>query len=313
MNLALAQISTLGRSFRQVTQAAGWASLRFGAPLLGSLAAPLARRLYFLPPPPLRGEAAPLGDDFRFVAGGEEIHGWSRGEGPAILLVHGWGGAASQFNALGSELVQSGYRVVALDMPGHGRSTGSVTSLVHFAEVIEHAARLLGPWHALVAHSLGAAAATVALARGVRAERAVFLAPFARIDTFVDRFAEACRLDDATTAGMVQDGERWLGVSFAEIAPLHLARERQTPLLILHSDNDRMTDMAESRALAEAWPGAQHVTTTGLGHNRLLRDATVHARVANFLASREPEPVAQEPAPFFGAPSAEELLIGTTW
>lgn len=312
MNLALSEISTFGRSFRTVTQAAGWASLRFGAPLLGPLAAPLARRLYFLPPPTSQTEAA-IGQEFRFSASGENIHGWSRGVGPAILLVHGWGGSASQFNALGTELVDAGYRVVALDMPGHGRSTGSVTSFMHFAGTIEQAHRLVGPFEGIVAHSLGAAGVQVALSRHLRIPRAVFLAPFAHIDTFVERFAEACRLDHATTEGMIKDGERWLGVSFEEIAPLRLARELTTPLLILHSDNDRMTGIEESRQLAAAWTGAQHISLTGLGHNRLLREPDVHERVVRFLQDK-PAPESEAASrPLFSQPSEEELLIGGSW
>jgi len=289
-------------------------SLRFGAPLLGGLAAPLARRLYFLPPPSTQTEE-PLGQEFRFDGGGEEIHGWSRGVGPAILLVHGWGGSASQFNALGTELVDAGYRVVALDMPGHGRSTGSVTSFLHFARAIEQAQRLVGPLEGVVAHSLGAAGVQVALWRGLRVPRVVFLAPFAHIDTFIERFAEACHLDQATTEGMVRDGERWLGVSFEEIAPLRLAQQLDTPLLILHSDNDRMTPLDESRQLAGAWRGSQHHVLAGLGHNRLLRDAGVHDRIARFLAN-QPAPETgslSEERTLFSRPSDEELLIGGSW
>ncbi|MBS0658752.1 MAG: alpha/beta fold hydrolase [Verrucomicrobia bacterium] len=287
-------------------------SLRFGAPLLGPLAAPLARRLYFLPPPSTQTEAT-LGQEFRFAAGGEEIQGWSRGVGPTILLVHGWGGSASQFNGLGTELVDAGYRVVALDMPGHGRSTGSVTSFLHFARAIEQVQRLVGPLEGIVAHSLGAAGVQVALWRGLRVPRVVFLAPFAHIDTFVERFAAACRLDEATTTGMVRDGERWLGVSFEEIAPLRLAQQLDTPLLVLHSDNDRMTPIEESRQLAAAWRGAQHVCLPGLGHNRLLRDAGVHERIGRFLRQEPLEIPAEERRALFERPSDEELLVGGSW
>lgn len=286
--------------------------MRFGAPLLGPLAAPLARRLYFLPPPSTQQEEA-LGQEVRFAAGGEKVHGWSRGVGPAVLLVHGWGGSASQFNALGTQLVDAGFRVIALDMPGHGRSTGSVTSFLHFATAIEQAQRLFGPFSGLVAHSLGAAGVQVALARGLQVPRAVFLAPFAHIDTFVERFAEACHLNEATTEGMVKDGERWLGVSFDEIAPLRLAGELTTPLLILHSDNDRMTSIAESRQLAAAWQGARHEEVQGLGHNRLLRENVIHERVLGFLAGQDERPAADGPRPLFSQPSEEELLVGGSW
>jgi hypothetical protein len=38
-------------------------------------------------------------------------------------------------------------------------------------------------------------------------------------------------------------------------------------------------------AIAAAWPGAELVTTEGLGHRRILRDPAVVARVTDFLAA----------------------------
>jgi hypothetical protein len=40
----------------------------------------------------------------------------------------------------------------------------------------------------------------------------------------------------------------------------------------------------EGEAVARAWPGAQFVRTTGLGHRRILRDPEVMARVTAFIA-----------------------------
>lgn len=41
---------------------------------------------------------------------------------PAVFLVHGWGGFSYSFAELIPALVHAGYRVVALDLPGHGLS-----------------------------------------------------------------------------------------------------------------------------------------------------------------------------------------------
>lgn len=45
-----------------------------------------------------------------------------RGEGPAVLLIHGYGSAHDVYLALVDELVDAGYRVLAVDLPGFGRS-----------------------------------------------------------------------------------------------------------------------------------------------------------------------------------------------
>lgn len=43
------------------------------------------------------------------------------GEGPAVLLLHGWAGRPTQFAHLIEQLVGAGYSVYALDAPAHGR------------------------------------------------------------------------------------------------------------------------------------------------------------------------------------------------
>jgi pimeloyl-ACP methyl ester carboxylesterase len=57
------------------------------------------------------------------------------------------------------------------------------------------------------------------------------------------------------------------------------------PLLLIHDRQDAETGWADSDAIARAWPGARLVTTTGLGHRRILRDPAVIAEVAGFLGS----------------------------
>ena len=44
------------------------------------------------------------------------------GEGPAILVLHGWGGSSGSWNRLQEILAQKGYQVVIPDFPGFGKS-----------------------------------------------------------------------------------------------------------------------------------------------------------------------------------------------
>ena len=57
-----------------------------------------------------------------FETGELALYRW--GEGPKVLLLHGWGGQASQLGAFAEPLVGTGFGVVAIDAPAHGRSPG---------------------------------------------------------------------------------------------------------------------------------------------------------------------------------------------
>src|SRR5688572_6897115 len=48
---------------------------------------------------------------------GRRVAAWARGRGPAVLLVHGWGGNAGQMQALAEPLLAQGFRVILFDAP----------------------------------------------------------------------------------------------------------------------------------------------------------------------------------------------------
>src|SRR5687767_9458444 len=132
-------------------------------------------RLWFTPwraklsPKALVREAGWLAqtEPFRVEVDGTALHGFQAGRGPAVLLVHGWGERASTMGAFVAPLVAAGYRVVAIDLPGHGASTTSQTDLLVIANALRETARQAGGVHAVIAHSMGGLATTFALANGL--------------------------------------------------------------------------------------------------------------------------------------------------
>ena len=61
--------------------------------------------------------------DSKFVTlGGVKVHYLQAGQGPTVLLVHGLGTSLVTWQRNVEPLVAAGYRVLALDLPGHGDS-----------------------------------------------------------------------------------------------------------------------------------------------------------------------------------------------
>ena len=72
------------------------------------------------------GIEATTWDDFghgRVDVDGVGIHYRVAGEGPAVLLVHGWPQHSLMWHAIGPSLVEAGLRVIAVDQRGSGAST----------------------------------------------------------------------------------------------------------------------------------------------------------------------------------------------
>ncbi|GMU66052.1 MAG: hypothetical protein AMXMBFR36_23260 [Acidobacteriota bacterium] len=290
--LALGQKSTIDRfssPAARVVRAIGSGASRLAPELAAAWAAdrflaPNRRRS-------LRLALAPDEAGFEsFVTGNLRLGLWSWGARDAArraLLVHGWEGASAQLAPWGRSLAGRGFRASALDLPAHGRSSGRRTNLVEIAGVIERAAEHLGgPPEVVVAHSLGAAATVIALARGLGARRVLLVAPPAELEPFADLFASWLGLDARVRARLQERIEDAIGAEWAKISPARLARGLgAVSALIVHDALDREVPVDHGRKLAAAWPSARLLETRGLGHNRILAAPEVTQEGLDFLAS----------------------------
>lgn len=207
------------------------------------------------------------------------------GSGPTVLLVHGWSGRGSQMGAFIAPLVDAGYRVVTYDAPAHGDADGRRSSLPEFAIAVERIAEAMGPVSAIIAHSLGAAATTMAVARGVAVERLVYVAPPAAPARYLARAADFLGFSpDVATRAQTLLEQRY-GVPFEDASAPKLVPGLSTPLLVIHDDGDAEVPYAEGARVAGLWHGAQLLTTHGKGHRRIVRDDDVVAAALSFVGA----------------------------
>ena len=204
---------------------------------------------------------------------------------PTVLVVHGWGGCAAQFASFVGPLQDQGLRVVAFDAPAHGESPGTRTNLFELAASVEAVSARYGSLHAIVGHSLGAAAAVMVLSRGLTAERAALIAPSPRLYDEVTKFVEHARLAGEVERRIRRHMESRFGPELWERTRLvaHAPRLAARALLV-HDRDDPQVDYADSVELAEAWPESRLFTTSGLGHLTTLRTKAVVVEVARHLA-----------------------------
>ena len=67
---------------------------------------------------------------------GKTIRGWRWGQGPGILLAHGWNGCGIQLHGLITPLVRAGYTAIAFDALGHGRSDRHTSSYCEYTDTL---------------------------------------------------------------------------------------------------------------------------------------------------------------------------------
>jgi pimeloyl-ACP methyl ester carboxylesterase len=221
--------------------------------------------------------------DVRLGAQGDRLNTWQWGEGPAVLLVHGWEGWAAQLAAFVPPLVEQGFSVVAFDAPAHGSSPGARASLRSFALAAESVARRVGNLQGLIGHSLGGLAAMLALRGGLRAESAVIIAPPSPGSHF-SGFARLLGLDHSERARIQARIEAEVGLPFSAVEGSVLAADLQTPGLVIHDRRDKEAPWQYGARIAAAWPDAVLHSTQALGHRRILRDPAVIAAAVSFIS-----------------------------
>jgi pimeloyl-ACP methyl ester carboxylesterase len=218
----------------------------------------------------------------------QSIQAWRWGAGPAVVLVHGWEGRGSQLAPMVPPLVEAGFSVVTYDAPGHGLSAGSRSSLPHFTYALRGVAGHVGDVHAVIAHSFGCAATTLALRDGLALRCAVFVAPPLNPADYTARFGDMFGLGEDVVEGLRLRIEERFMRSWSDYSLAHTARAMSTPLLVIHDREDAETPWSGGATLADAWPGATLHTTEGLGHRRILREPSVVAAAAHFIARAAP-------------------------
>ncbi len=278
----------------------GWQRLRWQA---GSVVRPGAtaralEHIWFKPPRAAATSAArhlldSARADWALVTGQGpsrrvRVYRWGA-SGPVVLLAHGWGGHAGQWHAVVEGLLAAGMRVVAFDALSHGASDAGArgaaqTSVLEMSRSLLAAAWHAGPVHAVVAHSLGGAATALALREGLPARAAVLVGSPADMHAACASLAWQMGFTPGVLARMQRRSERWLGLPWSAFNVPDVGRTRPVPpTLVIHDRDDKEVRWEDGAAIAGAWPGAQLVTTSGLGHRRILQDPAVIRRIADFI------------------------------
>jgi len=239
---------------------------------------------------------------------------------PAIVFVHGAGLDHSWFGLQSRYFGHHGRNVLAVDLPGHGRSEGpplpSVEQMADWVMRLLDAARLGRA--GIVGHSLGSLVALECAARHPERVERIALIGTAYPMKVTDAFLEAARRNEQTAFDMETiwghapqvplGGNPYPGMwmygdtlaRLARLAPgvlhaglkacndyatgLESAARVRCPALFIVGGRDQMTPPRAASALSQAIRGTRTVVLQGSGHSIMAEapDATLDALIEFF-------------------------------
>lgn len=234
-------------------------------------------------------EVIEWGNNYRLPFEGGELAVTTWGSnGPAVLLMHGWGGARAQMTGFVDALLFAGYRVVAYDQPAHGESGGKLTNLLEIAPTMDLIAKQEGPFDAIIAHSFGTLITSYALVNRnfPPPSKLIYFGAFNRLMDALPRFQAIAQLPDEIMDGLREMINEKFGKDVLDaIVNELLVQQIHIPALMFHDKSDNVTPLEDSRAIAQAWKNAQYIETDGLGHRGALQSKEIHEQVVRFLRS----------------------------
>jgi len=214
---------------------------------------------------------------------GGTVTAYEVGEGPGVMLVHGWSAHGASMRAFAPELVARGRKVILVDLPAHGASSGRRTTMIDASRALAAVLIDRGPVTAAITHSFGAPAMLLTLEREDVPPLESFVTVGAPTDmswivgSYCRRFAVPSRAE----ASMRLHIDATFGAPFAEHDPARMAAAFGERLLVVHDRQDRDVDVAQGRVMAG--DSGLMLETDGLGHSRVLRDPEVVRLVGQFL------------------------------
>ncbi len=225
-----------------------------------------------------------------------------RGDGPAVVFIHGAAHDHTIWVMPARYFARHGHRVVAPDLPGHGRSDGPPLTTIDAmadwtAELLDH---LNVATAAIVAHSMGSLVAQSLAVRHRPRVSALALLGTSVPMPVTERLLGAAQRDEPAATDMANGwsysprgrlggnanpgvwmlggGARLIeragpGVHHADLAACNGFRgdpaSIDVPTLVIVGEADQMTSAKSGRAVAAAIPNARLVTLAGCGHAML--------------------------------------------
>lgn len=228
--------------------------------------------------------------DGRCVAVHEFRPRQGRGSLGAVLVLHGWRSRTEYMRALIEAYREAGYRVLSLDLPGHGASQGRRLTMVSAVRAAHVAGEWFGPFAAVVGHSFGGAVAVNAAAGSVAgvpplaAGKLVLIAAPSSLPEIFDGFGNYLKLGPRTRSAMNGQVRRIAGQPLDSFVGSRLLAATPLPTLVIHAPDDREVSAGHAEQHASAGGHVRLHWVPGLGHRRILSDPAVVSEALGFVA-----------------------------
>ncbi len=216
-------------------------------------------------------------------------YSWGDASAPTILLCHGWQSRGTALRMFVPDLLKHGYRVVAMDAPAHGDSSGDRCNLLAYAKSIAAVMDTLPNIYGAICHSFGCNSLTYAMTRICKErklKKVVLVAMWVRMIDVFRRFQKQVALPEKVFYSIDQYLFDTYGVRMADIDFSSVDLGAQVDqVMVIHDKTDPIIPLSDAERLAKNWRNTHVLVPDGYGHFRLVKNPDVIRSVVEFVAS----------------------------
>ncbi len=225
-----------------------------------------------------------------------QLKGWrwkpEQPTGRKILIVHGFDSCSYKFDRYIVPFLKLGLEVVTFDAQGHGLSGGKTINGLLYAQSILKAETLYGPFHCVMAHSLGGLAAALAFEQLPEPEKRslILLAPTTETTTAINSFFAVVKVSARVQKefdSLIQEiGQQ--PVSYFSFK--RIIQHIKSPVLWIHDEEDKVCPFEDTLPIQQMQlPHVEFFCTKGYGHNGIYRQNKVFKKVMEWIEAAQLE------------------------
>jgi len=209
------------------------------------------------------------------------------GNGPKVLLVHGWSGRATNLYKIINHLYKKGFDIHAFDAPAHGMSSSLTTNLPEFVSCIEEISKKIDPLSYLIGHSGGGFASIYAASKNLKIKKLILISPFDSVLDLFQTYFKMINVGEKVGDLMLNYFNEKKGIIVDEnMCSSIFAKSVNCNTLLIHDKNDKEVSIDDSKKIEKNLSKVLKLYTKGLGHRRILRDEKVVRKIDLFLNSK---------------------------
>jgi len=204
------------------------------------------------------------------------------GDGPkTILLCHGWESNSFRWRKLFKYLKDLDYKIVMVDGPGHGATTGNKFNALLYTRIINGVAEVFNP-EIIIGHSIGGYASLLYTANYQPSfiKKIVILASPNKLSDITTTYFNILGLSKKMQRHYYKFFNKHFG-NIEDYSAENFVEKIKQPGIIIHDRNDKINGFEDGAAIAESWKGGQLYEVEGLDHS--LQGKEVFEKVVEYI------------------------------